>query len=165
LAPFDAIVTRLWEIKQNNILVFSSTKKDPRFLFTQTGLYAASLKETGQSQCDNTEKIQFTVSSIGPLVTYTNSSPCLNETIPFISKISGTNIDSLRWFVDAAKVASQDSISYKFTSADVFKVTLVTYKGGCRNSFSKIFKVNARPSVSIEYQTPVKCQGIEVKFS
>jgi PKD repeat protein len=163
-SAIDPIVSRLWEIKQNNVVVFSSTKKDPRFLFTQTGAYEASLKVIGQSLCENTQRITFTVSSIGPLVTYTNSSPCLNENIPFKSKISGTSIDSLRWFVDAAKVASQDSITYRFTSADVFKVTLVTYKGGCRNSFSKILKVNARPSVAIEFQTPVNCQGIEVKY-
>jgi len=162
----DPIVSRNWEIRKNNLLIFSSTKESPQFLFTETGAYQVSLKVKGQSQCDSTITKQVQVGGEGPLVSFTNTKPCLNEAVNFAAQIVGS-LDSLNWFIDngSSSITNQANFTNPFSSTNVFRVKLVTYKGGCTNSFTKLLKVNERPQFGIDYQAVANCQGLPINFT
>lgn len=161
------IVARFWEVRNNGNLIFTSNRVNPRFLFTQTGSYEVSLRIRGESQCDSTVTKVVNIGGQGALVSFSNPSPCLGELIPFSPQISGAGIDSIAWFVDAAKIAVQPTpanFAYTFTSTNVFVVRLVAYTGGCANSISKILKVNSRPIFSMGTQSALNCQGLPINF-
>ena len=164
-SSLDSIVERSWEVRQNGTLIAGSAKKNPKFFFTQTGNYQISLRIKGESQCDSSLTKTITIGGNGALVSFTHPAPCLGELISFSPSISGATPDSVGWFVDAAKLASQTNFSYTFNSANVFTVRLVAYSGGCANTFSKTIKVNARPVFTISENTPLKCQGLPFNFN
>ena len=161
----DPIIFRNWEIKKDNITLFTTSRQNPKFLFTQTGSYSATLTIKGQSQCDSTISKTFQVGSIGPLVSFTNTKACLNEAVTFTAQISGTSVDSLNWYIDNVNVTGLNSFNNTFTSTNSFTVLLVAHNGGCTNSFTKVINVNTRPSFSINSQAPLFCQGLPINFS
>jgi PKD repeat protein len=161
----DPIIERNWEVRQNGNLIFSSTRQNPKFLFSQTGNYQVTLKIKGESQCDSSVTKTITVGGTGALVSFSNPAPCLGELIPFTANISGANPDSLAWFVDAAKLTNQTNFAYTFNSTNVFTVRLIAYSGLCANTFAKTIKVNARPEFEISENTALKCQGLPFNFN
>ncbi len=165
ISNLDPIVQRNWEVRQNGVLMAVSEKKNPKFLFSQTGVYQISLRIKGESQCDSSLTKTITIGGNGALVSFSNPAPCLGELISFTPNISGTTPDSIAWFVDAAKLANQSNFSYIFNSANVFTVRLVAYSGSCANDFSKTIRVNARPLFTISENTPLKCQGLPFNFN
>ncbi len=164
-SSLDSIVERNWEVRQNGVLLASSGKKNPKFLFTQTGLYQISLRIMGESQCDSSLTKTITIGGNGALVSFTNPAPCLGELISFSPNISGAAPDSVAWFVDAAKLSNQSNFSNVFNSANFFTVRLVVYSGACANNFSKTIRVNARPLFTISDNTPLKCQSLPFNFN
>jgi PKD repeat protein len=161
----DPITQRTWEIRQNGNLIASSTKANPRFLFNQTGTYQVKLIVRGESLCDSTLIRNIQVGGQGPLVSFTNPSACLGEIVTFVPSITGTNPDSVRWFVDAARFNVSGNFGYAFTSASLFTVRLVAYKGQCANSSLKIINVNTKPIVGTNVQASLFCQGLPFNFS
>jgi PKD repeat protein len=161
----DPIVDRNWEVRKDGVLLFTSTRQNPKFLFTQTGNYQVSLKVKGQSQCDSSTTKVVEIGSLGAQVNYTNESACLNEPAFFASQITGVTVDSLVWFVDNARITNLPSFTYTFNTTNNYTVRLVAYNGGCANSISKVINVNIKPAFSIQVQAPLSCQGLPINFS
>jgi PKD repeat protein len=160
----DPILSWAWEVRQGNNLIASSSRQNPKFLFTQTGNYNIRLIVKGESQCDSTMNRTINIGGNGALVSFSNPAPCLGESINFTPSISGTSIDSLAWFIDAAKLTNQNNFAFTFNSTNVFTVRLVAYSGTCANTFTKVLKVNARPLFSILDNSPLKCQNLPLSF-
>lgn len=161
----DPIILREWEVRKNGQLVFSSTRQNPRFLFTETGNYQVSLKVKGQSQCDSSVVKNLDINNVGALVNFSNQSACLNEPTQFSALISGVMPDSMIWYVDNARITSLSAFTYTFNTTNNYTVRLVVYNGACANTFSKVIRVNIKPAFSIISQAPLKCQGLPVNFS
>jgi PKD repeat protein len=161
----EAITSREWEIRKNGVLYASSSRTNPRFFFTETGNYEVRLRVKGESQCDSLLIRNIEVGSQGILVSYTNPSACLGEQVVFVPSLTGPSPDSVKWFVDTEPYNTTGNFLYTFTSSSVFAVKLVAYSGQCANSFTKIIKVNTRPSFSIDVQAALFCQGLPLNFS
>lgn len=161
----EPITERLWEIRKNNILIATSSRTNPRFFFAETGTYEVRLQVKGESQCDSLLIRNITVGSQGTLVSFSNPSACLDETVTFTPTLTGVNPDSTKWFVDAASFSTSGNFNYTFTSTAIYQVKLIAFAGQCANSFSKIVKVNARPLFSMALQAPLLCQGRPLNFS
>ncbi len=161
----ENIAERNWEIRKNGVLYASSTKANPRFFFSETGTYEVKFKVKGESNCDSTIIRNIEISGSGPLVSFSNPSACLGELVTFVPQLSGPSADSLRWYVDAAPYNATGNFTYTFTSTSVYAVRLVAFKGECANSFTKIVKVNTRPTFSIAVQASLFCQNLPMNFS
>lgn len=161
----DPIISREWEVRKDGNLLFTSTRQNPKFLFTETGNYQVNLKVMGQSLCDSSETKLVLIESIGAQVNYTNESACLNEPSFFASQISGVTPDSLVWFVDNARITNLPAFTYTFNTTNNYTVTLFVYNGGCANSISKVIQVNIKPAFSIQVQAALSCQGLPIDFS
>ena len=163
----DPIVSWDWQVKKDNLVIASSTRSNPKFLFSSIGLYQVSLRVKGLSNCDSSVVKMINVGNQGPLVSYSNPIPCLNETVPFSSNITypaGVTADSLAWFLEGSEVSIQPNFSYLFSSTGFYSVRLVVHSAGCSNSYSKTFKVSEKPSFNITAPNTLQCQNLPLSF-
>ncbi|HOY95650.1 MAG TPA: PKD domain-containing protein, partial [Catalimonadaceae bacterium] len=162
----DPITEYLWEVKKDNNLIASSVRRNPKFFFTELGTYSVMLKVKGESQCDSSLTRTITVGNVGSLVQYSNPPACLGEAVTFTPNITGPPADSVRWYVDAPSYnVGTNPFIHTFNSTDEYTVALTVFNQQCANTYSKIVKVNTRPSFAISIQAPLNCQGLPINFS
>lgn len=164
----DPVIGYQWKVSQGGNTLATSSRQNPKFLFTSVGTYQVELKVTGQSLCDSTLVRNVVVGAEGANVTFSNASACLNEEAVFVPNISSSVApDSVKWFIDASSYNGSvgTNFVYTFNQATVYTVRLTSYNQSCANSFSKVISVNARPTFIVDVQAPLPCQGLPVTFT
>jgi PKD repeat protein len=143
-----------------------SNLQNPTHLYTEPGIYDATLIILSTTGCTDTTVQEITIDSL-PNVDFTmlNDSICLGEPAEFTG-ISSSDISSWSWDFGDGGYSIEQNPTYMYSASGTYIVTLtVTEIGpdGCQNSISHTIYVNDAPQTDFDYQNT--CQGDSTYFT
>ncbi|MGP8217253.1 MAG: PKD domain-containing protein, partial [Bacteroidia bacterium] len=132
----------------------SSPVQNPSHTYTASGIYNVTLTVASDNGCDSSITLPDTVFPV-PTSAFISDTVCFGDSTQFTNKSSviGGTIASWNWnFGDGTGTSTQKNPFYKYNSAGIYTVTLVTSVAGssCTDTIKHVVKVNALPVDSIE---------------
>lgn len=164
-APFDIIVATEWIVKNSaGDTVFQSTAANPKFRFTQQGVYTATLTIRGKAGCEESITKELNVVNQGAFVSIEASNNfCLGDVVQYTANITG-DATKIEWFENEVPFSTEPNPTRIYTVAGQYNITLkVTNAVGCESVDKKSFGIVNKPTAEIAINSPA-CVGSHVFF-
>lgn len=152
----DQINLYQWIIKDSDAnILFTSSQKNPKFLFTQVGSYTATLTVWGNGGCPNAITQTFNITNLGAAISIDMSSDiCEGSAITYTANVNSADITEVFWNLGDNQTSSEMNPTITYAGSGTRIVTLrVTNAVGCTSTTSKLVTIYARPQAVINTNT------------